>query len=66
MKKLVRILSFARPYSKYWPQYVLFTFFGMIFGIANFALIKPLLDVVFDPNAMANVSEVPSFTFSVS
>lgn len=65
MKKLFRILSFARPYSKYWPQYVVFTFLGMIFGIVNLALIIPLLDVVFDPNAMIKVNEAPMFTFSV-
>ncbi|MCL2097551.1 MAG: ABC transporter ATP-binding protein/permease [Bacteroidales bacterium] len=65
MRKLSRLLSFARPYSKYCPQYVVFTFFGMIFGMVNFALIKPLLDVVFDPNAMSIVKQAPSFTFSI-
>ncbi len=64
MKKLSRLLSFARPYSKYWPQYLLFTFLGMLFGILNFALIKPLLDVVFDPNAMTVVKQAPHFNFS--
>jgi subfamily B ATP-binding cassette protein MsbA len=37
----------------------------MILGIFNFALIKPLLDVVFDPNAMTEVNELPSFSFSI-
>ena len=65
MKTIIRLLSFARPYSRYWPRYVLFTFLGMIFGILNFALIKPLLDVVFDPEAMTVVKQTPNFTFSV-
>ncbi|MDR3235262.1 MAG: ABC transporter ATP-binding protein/permease [Prevotellaceae bacterium] len=65
MEKLKRLLTFAKPYSRYWPQYVFFTFFGMILGIFNFALIQPLLDVVFDPSAMTVVNIMPTFSFSV-
>ncbi len=65
MKTLKRLLSFAKPYSRYWPQYVFFTFFGMVMGIFNFALIKPLLDVIFDPDAMEVVADRPEFVLSV-
>ena len=65
MDILKRLLTFAKPYSHYWPKYLFFTFFGMILGVFNFALIKPLLDVVFDPDAMIIINELPSFSFSV-
>jgi subfamily B ATP-binding cassette protein MsbA len=44
---------------------VFFTFFGTIFGIFNFALIKPLLDVIFEPQAMPASSQMPQFSFSI-
>jgi subfamily B ATP-binding cassette protein MsbA len=66
MKTLKRLLVFAKPYSRYWPKYLFFTFFGMVLGIFNFALIKPLLDVVFAPNAMTATQELPAFSLSVS
>jgi subfamily B ATP-binding cassette protein MsbA len=66
METIKRLLTFAKPYSRYWPKYVFFTFFGMILGIFNFALIKPLLDVVFDPAAMTLVNEAPPFSMSIT
>jgi subfamily B ATP-binding cassette protein MsbA len=66
METVKRLLTFAKPYSRYWPKYVFFTFFGMILGIFNFALIKPLLDVVFDPKAMTIVNEMPEPSLSVA
>ena len=66
MKTLIRLLQFARPYARYWPKYVCFTLFGTVFGIFNFALIKPLLDVIFDPQAMDNVSQMPPYSFSIA
>jgi subfamily B ATP-binding cassette protein MsbA len=66
MKPLSRLLRFAKPYSRYYPKYVLFTFFGTIFGIFNFALLKPLLDVIFDPQAMPAQPSMPAFSLSVA
>lgn len=43
-----RILSFAKPYHRYLPQYVIFAFLAIIFGLANLALLKPLFTVIFD------------------
>jgi subfamily B ATP-binding cassette protein MsbA len=66
MKTLIRLFQFARPYSKYWPKYIFFTFFGTIFGIFNFGLIKPLLDVIFDPKAMTTTTQLPPYSFSIN
>jgi subfamily B ATP-binding cassette protein MsbA len=61
MKTFLRLLSFAKPYSRYWPKYVVLTLLSLLFGIANFALIIPLLNVLFSPEAMAEVTVLPEF-----
>jgi subfamily B ATP-binding cassette protein MsbA len=48
MKTYLRILSFARPLRQYLPQYIIFTLLGIIFGLINFTLLKPLFDVIFE------------------
>ncbi|MDB5263608.1 MAG: antibiotic transporter ATP-binding protein [Adhaeribacter sp.] len=47
MKTYFRILQFARPFRSFLPQYIVFTILGIIFGLMNFALVIPLLDVLF-------------------
>ncbi|GAB2949546.1 ABC transporter ATP-binding protein [Hymenobacter coalescens] len=47
MKTYLRILSFARPYADFVPLYFLYTILGIFFGIANFSLVIPLLNVLF-------------------
>ena len=55
-----QIISFAKPYHRYFPQYIVFAFLAIIFGLANLALIKPLFTVIFETKgeeellAMAN------------
>ncbi|MDR2847665.1 MAG: ATP-binding cassette domain-containing protein [Bacteroidales bacterium] len=48
MKEFLRLLSFAKPYSRYWPKYVLFTVIATIAGTLNFVLIAPALEVIFE------------------
>ena len=47
MKTYLRILSFARPLRHYLPQYIACTLLGIIFGLINITLLKPLFDVIF-------------------
>ncbi|AKD02454.1 ABC transporter transmembrane domain-containing protein [Pontibacter korlensis] len=47
MKTYLRILQFAKPYSRFVPLYSIYTFLGIIFGLFNFTLIIPLLNVLF-------------------
>ncbi|MBB6612983.1 ABC transporter ATP-binding protein [Pontibacter sp. Tf4] len=47
MKTYLRILQFAKPYSRFVPLYTIYTFLGIIFGLFNFTLLIPLLDVLF-------------------
>lgn len=43
-----RIISFAKPYHRYFPQYVVFAFLAIIFGLANLAFLGPLFTVIFE------------------
>ncbi|GJM28217.1 MAG: ABC transporter ATP-binding protein [Cyclobacteriaceae bacterium] len=68
MKTYLRILSFARPLSRYLPQYIVFTLLGIIFGLINFTLLKPLFDVIFeqmDANELQAYQSNPSFALSL-
>ncbi len=69
MKTYLRILQFAKPYSSFVPQYVVYTVLGIIFGLLNFTLLIPLLDVLFNTvgtDEAANMATVkPSFTLTL-
>lgn len=65
MSAFKRILSYARPYSRFWPGYLIFSILSVIFGVVNYALIKPLLEVLFDPDAVEKFSEIPEFSMTV-
>ncbi|KUG06378.1 ABC transporter ATP-binding protein [Solirubrum puertoriconensis] len=69
MKTYLRILRFARPYADFLPQYILFTVLGIFFGIANFGMLIPLLNILFDTTGkmLAEApSAPPAFTPSLS
>lgn len=66
MHTFKRLLAFAKPYSNYWPKYLIFTILGLVFGIINFILIIPLLNVIFDQNNVQMVQNIPHFHFSAN
>lgn len=47
MKTYFRLLSFAKPISRFAIPYVFCTIITVVFGTLNFALLIPLLDVLF-------------------
>lgn len=68
MNTYLRILSYARPYRRYFPIYVLYTLLAIIFGLMNFTLLKPLFDVIFEQAPQADMSKYlsePDFAFTV-
>ncbi|MBS0000736.1 MAG: ABC transporter ATP-binding protein [Cyclobacteriaceae bacterium] len=68
MKILVRILSYSKPLRIYLPQYLVYTFFGVIFGLINLTLLKPLFDIIFkqmDPGLMELYSNPPEWELSL-
>ncbi len=60
-----RILSYAKPYKRFWPSYLILSILSVIFGVVNYALIEPLLNVVFEPNAVEKYTAIPEFSLSV-
>lgn len=65
MKSFKRILSYAKPYSRFWPGYLVFSILSVIFGVVNYALVKPLLEVLFSPDSVEKYSTMPEFSLSV-
>ncbi len=68
MKTYLRILSYARPLRRYLPQYLLFTLLGIVFGLINFTLLKPLFDVIFEQMDVAELEAFrvnPEFSLSL-
>jgi subfamily B ATP-binding cassette protein MsbA len=63
-KTFRRILSFAKPWGRYWPPYLVLCIFSVIFGIANFALIGPMLDVLFQADSIKQVAK-PEFSLTI-
>ena len=68
MKTYWRILQFAKPFTSFVPQYFIFTFLGIVFGLFNFALLIPLLEVLFgtvDTTKTQTLLQKPEFTLSL-
>lgn len=68
MNTYFRILSYARPFRRFIPIYVIYTLLAIIFGLLNFTLLKPLFDVIFEQSGPVDVSkylEKPEFSLSI-
>ena len=61
MKILSQILQFARPFRRYWPKYLFFIFFGIIFSLSNVTLVAPHFDFIFQTDSVTRVTELPAF-----
>jgi subfamily B ATP-binding cassette protein MsbA len=65
MKTIWRLLSYSKPLNFYLPQFFLYTFLGVLFGLLNLTLLKPLFDIIFnqmDPELLKEYSLKPSFS----
>lgn len=71
MKTYFRLLSFARPISKFAIPYVLCTVVAVVFGTLNLALLMPLLSVLFMgsadvPGMVMPVLEKPEHFYQIT
>lgn len=67
MKTFKRLLRFASPLHHYFPEYIIYTLIGIIFGMVNFAMLIPLLTVIF--NQVGEVPKAlpyPTFSFNIN
>ncbi|MBW7951006.1 MAG: ATP-binding cassette domain-containing protein [Chitinophagaceae bacterium] len=63
MKIFFRLLKFSKPYHHYIPEYIVYIVLYIVFGLLNFSLLAPLLDVLFNNN-FPIVEKAPVFSFS--
>jgi ATP-binding cassette, subfamily B, bacterial MsbA len=62
MKVYKRLLGYARPYRRFVIPFSIFTLLAVAFSVFQFALIIPLLNVLFDPQSTGPFSQAPSFS----
>jgi subfamily B ATP-binding cassette protein MsbA len=65
MRILRRLVPYAKPLHHFIPEYVIYTFLGIIFGLANFALLVPILDLLFNQNPAQPITTLPEFSFTL-
>ena len=65
MKILRRLLPYARPLHHFLPEYLIYTFWGIIFGLLNFALLIPVLSLLFTKDTTISAVARPAFSFSI-
>jgi ATP-binding cassette, subfamily B, bacterial MsbA len=65
MRLVKRLLSFATPLHHYFPEYIIYTVFGIVFGLLNFAMLIPLLDTLFNSTAVTPSAHPGEFHFSL-
>lgn len=65
MDTFKRLLAYAKPYRRFWPGYLILSIFSVIFGVVNYALIDPLLTVLFDADSVTKSASFPEFALTV-
>ncbi len=65
MKILFRIFTFGRPLSRSIIPFVFFSFLSTIFGVFNFALLIPLLSILFDSKVSTIPPVIPELSFTI-
>ena len=64
MESFKRLMAFAKPFSRFWPGYLILSIFSVIFGVLNYALIGPLINVLFDPENIKLQQVMPEFSLT--
>lgn len=59
-------MNYCKPYQQFIIPYFLFTFLATFFGLLNFTLIIPLLDVLFGTEKVILLTNKPEFHFSLT
>lgn len=65
MKVIKRLLKYATPLHHYIPEYLIYTLLGIIFGLINFTMLIPMLNIMFGITKTEVVQQPPAFSLSV-
>jgi subfamily B ATP-binding cassette protein MsbA len=66
MKVIKRLLKYASPLHHYLPEYIIYTIFGILFGLLNFTMLIPIFNILFGIDNSKPVTELPEFNLSVA
>ncbi|HSZ72493.1 MAG TPA: ABC transporter ATP-binding protein [Cytophagaceae bacterium] len=66
MKTFLRIISFARPFQRYAVPYAIFSIIAILFGLFNFSVIMPVLDILFGTTKDPSNYILPEASFSMA
>ena len=64
MKVYRRLIAYVRPFRWFVVPFSFFTILAVIFSVFQFALIIPLLNVLFSPDAGPVTASAPAFSLS--
>lgn len=65
MKTFFRLLRFSKPYHHFVPEYLIYVSLFILFGLANIAMVMPLLDTLFGTQTLDPVEVKPEFAVSI-
>jgi subfamily B ATP-binding cassette protein MsbA len=65
MKVIKRLLQFVTPLRHYIPEYVIYTFFGIVFGLINFTMLIPMVNLLFGTTDQHIAQVPPKAAFSI-
>jgi ATP-binding cassette, subfamily B, bacterial MsbA len=64
MKSVKRLLGFASPLRHYLPEYVIYTILAIIFGLVNYSMLIPMLNIMFGTTEPQVILHPGNFQFS--
>lgn len=66
MRHLRRLLRYVQPLYHYLPEYLVYTVLAIVFGILNFTMLIPLLNLLFNTSDIAAATKLPEYSFSIA
>lgn len=66
MKVLKRLIPYIKPIHHFLPEYLIYITFGILFGLLNFSLLIPVLNVLFKITEATVVESEPVFSLSIT
>ena len=66
MKVIKRLLKYATPLHHYLPEYIIYTLLGVVFGLLNFTMLIPILNILFGTAKTQTLAHAPEFSFSIN
>ena len=66
MKVIKRLLKYATPLHHYLPEYIIYTILGIVFGLINFTMLIPILNILFGITKSDTITQAPGFSLSIN